>query len=99
MNAAMKEELYVDIFNFGKIIFQVLSNGSLTNTEESTQNKPVEILLKELYNENEVHSAASEQQLKLLVEVALLCTRTRPSDRPSMEDVLKLLSGLKPLRK
>ncbi|XWS26291.1 hypothetical protein CRYUN_Cryun26dG0019300 [Craigia yunnanensis] len=36
------------------------------------------------------------EEIKPVVDVALLCTRSRPADRPSMEDALKLLSGSKP---
>ncbi|GLT55439.1 hypothetical protein SLA2020_285590 [Shorea laevis] len=40
-----------------------------------------------------------KEEMKLVLEVALLCTRSRPLDRPSTEDALKLQSGLKPQRK
>ncbi|OMO53246.1 hypothetical protein CCACVL1_28777 [Corchorus capsularis] len=51
LSDAMKEELHMDICNFGEV--------------------------------------------KLVSDVALLCNSSRPSDRPSMEDALKLLSGWK----
>lgn len=63
-------------------------------------NKTNEVILREIYKENEVTSShALREEIKLVFEVALLCTRSRPSDRPSMEEVLKLLSGLKSNRK
>jgi len=51
--------------------------------------------LREIYNENEANSGSSLQEIKLVLEVALFCTRSRSSEQPSMEDVVKHLSGLK----
>ncbi|KAH9654551.1 protein kinase domain-containing protein [Citrus sinensis] len=94
---AMKEEMYMDVYGFGEIILEILTNGRLTNAGSSLQNKPIDGLLGEMYNENEVGSSSSLQdEIKLVLDVALLCTRSTPSDRPSMEEALKLLSGLKP---
>lgn len=87
----------MDVYCFGEIILEILTNGRLTNAGSSLQNKPLDGLLGEMYNENEVGSSSSLQdEIKLVLDVALLCTRSTPSDRPSMEEVLKLLSGLKP---
>lgn len=94
---AIKEELCADIYNFGEIIMEIITNGRLKNAGEMMHSKPKEALLREIYKENEFDSSNSLQEdIKLVTEVALRCTMTRPSDRPSMEDVLKLLSGLKP---
>ncbi|XVE71086.1 hypothetical protein DITRI_Ditri10aG0122000 [Diplodiscus trichospermus] len=97
-NAATKEELYMDIYNFGEIILEILTSGRLTNAGASIQSKPRDVLLREIYNENEAGPTNSslQEEIKLVLDVALLCTRSRPADRPSMEDALKLLSGLKP---
>ncbi|KAJ9128947.1 hypothetical protein P3X46_034297 [Hevea brasiliensis] len=99
-NSNIKEELYMDTYNFGEIIIEILTNGRLTNAGGSIQSKPKEILLREIYDENEAGSSESmQEEIKMALEVALLCTRSRPADRPSMEDVLKLLSGFKSKRK
>ncbi|KAL5547663.1 hypothetical protein UlMin_002894 [Ulmus minor] len=100
ITSAIKEELYMDIYNFGEILLEIVTNGRLTNAGESIQNKPEQVLLTEIYRENEVGSSNSiQEEIKLVLQVALLCTRSRPADRPSMEDALKLLSGLKPQTK
>ncbi|CAJ1975571.1 unnamed protein product [Sphenostylis stenocarpa] len=96
-DVATKEELCMDIYKFGEIILEILSAGRLTNAGASIHSKPWEVLLREIYNENEASSASSLQEIKLVLEVAMLCTRSKSSDQPSMEDVLKLLSGLKHL--
>ncbi|KAG4949798.1 hypothetical protein JHK84_043230 [Glycine max] len=96
-NEATKEELSMDIYKFGEMILEILTRERLANSGASIHSKPWEVLLREIYNENGASSASSLQEIKLVLEVAMLCTRSRSSDRPSMEDVLKLLSGLKHL--
>ncbi|KAK8553538.1 hypothetical protein V6N13_062340 [Hibiscus sabdariffa] len=94
---AIREELYKDIYNFGEIILEILTNGRLIKGGPSIHSKPKEVVLREMYHENEADSANSlRDEIKLVVDVALLCTRSRAADRPCMEDALKLLSGLKP---
>ncbi|KAI4344242.1 hypothetical protein L6164_011490 [Bauhinia variegata] len=88
------EELHMDVYNFGEIVLEMLTNGRLKNAAASIHSKRKEVLLREIYNENEV---SPMQEVKLVLEVALLCTRSVPCDRPSMEDALKILSGLKTL--
>ncbi|XP_061351132.1 leucine-rich repeat receptor-like protein kinase TDR [Gastrolobium bilobum] len=96
-NEITKEELCMDVYKFGEIILEILTGGRLRNAAASIHSKPWEVLLREIYNENEVSSASSLQEIKLVLEVAMLCTRSRSKDRPSMEDALKVLSGLKGL--
>ncbi|XP_044471289.1 leucine-rich repeat receptor-like protein kinase TDR [Mangifera indica] len=99
-NNTIKEELYMDIYGFGEIILEILTNGRLTNAGTSIRNKPRESLLREICNDNEVGSSSSlQEEIKLVLDVALLCIRTTPSDRPSMNDTLKFLSRLSPLSK
>ncbi|WCJ29842.1 Leucine-rich repeat transmembrane protein kinase family protein [Euphorbia peplus] len=100
-NRNIKEELDMDIYSFGEILLEILSNGRLVNAGGSIQSKPKEALLGEIYGENEAcsYSESVREEIKLVVEVALLCTTSRATDRPSMEDALKLLSGFKSQRK
>ncbi|GFY99644.1 leucine-rich repeat transmembrane protein kinase family protein [Actinidia rufa] len=99
-NNAVKEELYMDVYNFGEIILEVLTNGRLANAGGSIHGKPTETLLSEICHENEVGSSDSvRDEIKVVLEVALLCIKSRPCDRLSMEEVLKLLSALKPQTK
>ncbi|CAN1809789.1 Leucine-rich repeat receptor-like protein kinase TDR [Linum perenne] len=96
-NGPLKDELCNDIYSFGEIILEILSNGRLTKAGSGTQNKPTEVLLKEMYSENEsVTSDSTKREIKQALEVALLCTRSRSSDRPTMADALKLLSASTP---
>ena len=82
--------------HFGEIILEILTYGRLKNVGPSIQSKLNDVLLREIYNDNEVCSTNSlQEEIKPVVDVALLCTISRPADRPSMEDALKLMSGLK----
>ncbi|KAK2451553.1 leucine-rich repeat receptor protein kinase TDR [Trifolium repens] len=94
-NEVMKEELSNDVYNFGKMILEILTGGKLTSAATNIHSNSQEALLREVYNGNEVTSVDSMQEIKLVIEVAMLCTKSRSSDRPFMEDVLELLSGLK----
>lgn len=90
----------MDIYNFGEIVLEILTNGRLTDAGGIVQNMPRDALLREIYSDDEVGSTALlQEEIMTVLEVALLCTRNRSSDRPSMEDVLKLLSGPKSQRK
>ncbi|KAI8570525.1 hypothetical protein RHMOL_Rhmol01G0041200 [Rhododendron molle] len=95
-DTAIKEEIQMDIYNFGELILEVLTNGRLKNAGGSVHANPMVTLLREICHENDIGpSDPIREDIKVVVEVALLCTRSRPVTRPSMEDVLKLLSGLK----
>ncbi|CAL1358897.1 unnamed protein product [Linum trigynum] len=96
VNGAVKEDLYGDIYSFGEIVLEILSNGGHAKAGWGTQNKPTEVLLRAMYSENESCTLDStKREIKQVLEVALLCTRSRPSDRPTMEEALKIL--LKPI--
>lgn len=93
MNDVIRAEQQKDIYNFGQLIFEILTNGKLMNAGRLIQNKPKNVLLREIYTENEVSSSDFEEgEVKSVVEVALLCIRSNQSDRPCMEDALRFLS-------
>ncbi|KAL6221362.1 hypothetical protein ACLB2K_009113 [Fragaria x ananassa] len=88
------EELYRDVYSFGEIMLEILTNGKLTNSGASLHNKSREIVLRDIINEHEVGSnTLVQEEIKWVLEVATLCTRIRSSDRPSMKDTLKLLQA------
>ncbi|GAB2289127.1 hypothetical protein Dimus_023429 [Dionaea muscipula] len=102
VSAATKDELLdADIINFGKVILEILTNGRMSTVAKSMQNKTMEVLAAEIHRENKAvgsHDSLYEE-IKLVLEVAFLCTgSSRPTDhnRPSLEDVWRILSMLKP---
>ncbi|CAA7025619.1 unnamed protein product [Microthlaspi erraticum] len=93
MNDVIREEQQTDIYNFGELVLEILTNGKLRNAGRLVDNKPKDVLLREVYAENKVSSSSYEQgEVKRTVEVALLCVTSNESDRPCMEDALRFLS-------
>ncbi|MCL7032040.1 hypothetical protein MKW94_019434 [Papaver nudicaule] len=95
-SASIKEEMYRDICSFGEVILEILRNGKAINTGGSiAQGKPTarESTLREILDENnEVKAGTSEEdEIKLVLEVAFRCTSSKPSNRPTMDEALKLL--------
>ncbi|GFP97053.1 leucine-rich repeat receptor-like protein kinase tdr [Phtheirospermum japonicum] len=84
---SITDEVCTDVYNFGKLILEVVTNGRLANASEITQKEDSLLLIREVARENSI----DQEDLKSVIEVALLCTRSRPS----MQVALKLLSGLK----
>ncbi|CAI9293489.1 unnamed protein product [Lactuca saligna] len=98
-NGVTDHELKDDIFNFGELVLEILTNGKRKKWGMSVQRTPKDVILKEIYNENEVGASSSskstQEEIKVVLEVVLGCTTSKVSDRPSMEEVLKILSRLK----
>ncbi|XP_068652088.1 leucine-rich repeat receptor-like protein kinase TDR [Aristolochia californica] len=93
-DTGVEKELSTDIYSCGELLLEVLTNGRLKNSGEVLQSKPQEAVLREMYNENAGGCTHAEKvEIKLVLQVALMCTRSSPSDRPSMKDVQKLLRG------
>ncbi|KAL7592230.1 hypothetical protein Lser_V15G33230 [Lactuca serriola] len=98
-NGVTDHELKDDIFSFGELVLEILTNGKRKKWGMSVQRTPKDVILKEIYNENEVGASSSskstQEEIKVVLEVVLGCTTSKVSDRPSMEEVLKILSRLK----
>lgn len=83
----------MDIYNFGEIIVDVLTNERFTSARESIRIKPKDALLQEICSENGYGpDDPIQEEVKLVLEVALLCTQVRASDRPTAREAMKLLS-------
>ncbi|XP_076896735.1 uncharacterized protein LOC143549824 [Bidens hawaiensis] len=99
----IEDDLKDDIYHFGEVVLEILINGKRKNGGISVHKIPKDVLLKELYDDNEVADTSSsksvQEEIKLVLEVVLACTATKQSDRPSIEDVLKILSQLDPVKK
>ncbi|XP_076939190.1 leucine-rich repeat receptor-like protein kinase TDR [Bidens hawaiensis] len=95
-------DLKDDVFDFGEVVLEILTNGRRKNGGISIHKTPKDVLLKEIYSDNEVSTSSSssssksiQEEIKAVLEVVLACTASKQSDRPSMKDVLKILLGLK----
>ncbi|KAL1207422.1 Leucine-rich repeat receptor-like protein kinase TDR [Cardamine amara subsp. amara] len=93
MNHVIRDEQQKDIYSFGELVLEILTNGKMMNAGRLIQNKAKDVLLQQVYMENDVSFSDFKQgQVQRLVEVALLCITSNESHRPCMEDVLRLLS-------
>lgn len=100
-STGIMDQLYKDIYNFGEVILEILRNNGEPKKEmiSTKSSNSKEILLREIYSKNEIGTSCNsiqEEIIKSVFEVALLCTSSRPSERPSMEEALRLLLELKP---
>lgn len=89
---SIRDELDMDVYTFGELVLEVLTEGRLGNAEVAMRSLRREDLIREINKEGGISPSSSlHEDLKSAVEVALLCTRSRPSDRPTMKDAVKLL--------
>lgn len=96
----------VDVFAFGIVVLEVVSGRP---NSDSTLGKDKVYLLEWAWNAHEAErevdlldlslttESYEEEEVKLLVGLALLCTQTSPSLRPSMSRVVTMLTGDVPL--
>lgn len=92
----------VDIFSFGVVALEVVSNRR--HEDRSLPDEMVYLLdwTWHLYEENrlpdlvdtDMRSSYSEEEALRVIHVALLCTQASPSQRPSMSQVVSMLSGV-----
>ncbi|KAL3623959.1 hypothetical protein CASFOL_032775 [Castilleja foliolosa] len=87
----VRDEVCNDVYNFGELVLEVVTNGRVVNASEIIRKEDDYSLEKEVSRENGI----DQEEVKSVIEVALLCIRSRGSDRLSMKDVLNVLSGLK----
>ncbi|KAL8096541.1 hypothetical protein AgCh_037487 [Apium graveolens] len=89
-----------DVFGFGVVILEVVSGRS--NSDSTLEDDKVYLLewAWQLHEDNhEIElvdprlSAFNEDEVKRLIDVALLCTQTSPNSRPPMSRVGAMLSG------
>ncbi|KAJ7551106.1 hypothetical protein O6H91_07G134200 [Diphasiastrum complanatum] len=105
----MKVDEKSDIYSFGVVLLELLTGkrpvepefGDAVNIVEwvrskgQTQEGAIEVL------DANIGAACSsvQEEMMLVLRVALLCTSRFPRDRPSMRDVVTMLSEAKPRRK
>ncbi|KAJ7540903.1 hypothetical protein O6H91_10G035500 [Diphasiastrum complanatum] len=105
----MKVDEKSDIYSFGVVLLELLTGkrpaepefGDAVNIVEWVRSKvQTKEGVVEVLDANIGASCSSvQEEMMLLLRVALLCTSKSPRDRPSMRDVVTMLSEAKPRRK
>ncbi|KAL3535966.1 hypothetical protein ACH5RR_004427 [Cinchona calisaya] len=95
VTTSTRDQLHKDVYNLGELILEILTDGGLTNADFRMKTTSKDVLLREIFDQNDISPSSSiQEEIKLVFDVALLCI-SRPSDRPSMQDVMQLLSKSK----
>lgn len=79
-----------DVYAFGVLVFQILSGKTLINP---TIRKGAEAGKLDEFIDSNFDGDFPELEAERLGRLAVLCTHDSPSLRPSMEDIVKELSG------
>ncbi|GLJ53156.1 hypothetical protein SUGI_1132820 [Cryptomeria japonica] len=98
-----------DIYSFGVVLLELLTGrrpvdpdfGDALNIVDWVKSKiQSKEGIKEVLDQNVGASCSSvQEEMMLVLRVALLCTSRCPADRPSMRDVVTMLQEAKPRRK
>ncbi|CAH1419858.1 unnamed protein product [Lactuca virosa] len=89
-----------DVFGFGVVALEIISGRS--NSDSFSEDEKIHLLEwswnlhegnRELELVDEELSEFDENEVKRVIKVALLCTQTSPTSRPSMSRVVAMISG------
>ncbi|KAL4367082.1 hypothetical protein GQ457_05G007520 [Hibiscus cannabinus] len=104
----LKVDEKIDIYSFGVVLLELLTGkrpldpefGESVNIAEWIRRKVGDSkALEEALDPNLGNCKHIQEEMLLVVRIALLCTAKHPKDRPSMRDVITMLGEAKPRRK
>lgn len=93
-----------DVYAFGMLVMEVISGKKPSDRHEFSEGEGLKIWVMKCFGEGRVHVVVDEkmeagwgehdiEKIKLVLQVALLCSRDSYTDRPVMETVIKYLNG------
>ncbi|KAL6909521.1 hypothetical protein ACP4OV_001802 [Aristida adscensionis] len=92
-----------DVFGYGIMLFELVTGKRAIDFPDMVDEDDVLFLdhFKKLQREGylntivdpNLNGSYDEQEVEMMVQIALLCTQTYPEDRPSMSEVVRLLDG------
>ena len=104
----MKIDEKVDIYSYGVVLLELLTGKRPLDSEFGESVDLVEWIRRKIRDNNSLEEALDssvgnckhvQEEMLLVLRIALLCTAKLPKDRPSMRDVITMLGEAKPRRK
>lgn len=98
-----------DIYSFGVVLLELLTGKKPLDPEFGESTDVVEWIRRKIRNNRALEEALDtsisgqckhvQEEMLLVLRIAILCTAKNPKDRPSMRDVITMLGEAKPRRK
>ncbi|XWS47043.1 hypothetical protein CRYUN_Cryun14cG0119400 [Craigia yunnanensis] len=104
----LKVDEKIDIYSFGVVLLELLTGKRPLDPELGESVDIVEWIRRKVGDNKALEEALDpnlgnckhiQEEMLLVVRIALLCTAKQPKDRPSMRDVITMLGEAKPRRK
>lgn len=104
----MKVDEKIDIYSYGVVLLELLTGKQPLDPEFGESVDIVEWIRKKIRDNRPLEEALDnsvgnckhvQEEMLLVLRIALLCTAKLPKERPSMRDVITMLGEAKPRRK
>lgn len=104
----LKVDERIDIYSFGVVLLELLTGKKPLEPEFGESTDIVEWIRRKISENRNLEEALDpnvgnckhvQEEMLLVLRIALLCTAKHPKDRPSMRDVITMLGEAKPRRK
>ena len=105
----MKVDEKTDIYSYGVVLLELLTGKMPVDPAFGESVDVVEFVRKKMRNKRALEEALDssiageckhvQEEMLLVLRIALLCTAKLPKDRPSMRDIITMLGEAKPRRK
>lgn len=105
----MKVDEKTDIYSYGVVLLELLTGKAALDPAFGESVDIVEWVRRKIRNKKAIEEALDpyvagqckhiQEEMLLVLRIALLCTAKLPKDRPSMRDIITMLGEAKPRRK